>query len=142
MATVFTKIIEGELPGRFVWRDEHAVAFLSINPLAMGHVLVVPVAEVDHWIDLEAGTWAHVNEVARAVGQAVDRAFDSERVGSVVAGFEVPHTHVHVFPADDMGDFDFRNAASDPDAAAMDDAADRIRRALQELGHGDFVSER
>jgi histidine triad (HIT) family protein len=86
-------------------------------------------------------TWAHVNEVVRAVGQAVDRAFDAERVGTVVAGFEVPHTHVHVFPADTMADFDFRDAASDPDADAMDDAADRIRRALQELGHGDFVSE-
>lgn len=141
MASVFTKIIEGDLPGRFVWRDEHAVAFLSINPLAMGHVLVVPTQEVDHWIDLEAGTWAHVNEVVRAVGQAVDRAFDCERVGTVVAGFEVPHTHVHVFPADAMADFDFRNAASDPDDDAMDDAADAIRRALQELGHGDFVSE-
>ena len=142
MSTVFTKIIEGELPGRFVWRDEHAVAFLSINPLTTGHVLVVPVEEVDHWIDLDAGRWAHVNEVVRAVGQAVDRAFDGARVGTVIAGFEVPHVHVHVFPADAMSDFDFRNAASDPDAGAMDDAADRIRRALVELGHGDFVSER
>ena len=142
MSTVFTKIIEGELPGRFVWRDEHAVAFLSINPLTTGHVLVVPIAEVDHWIDLDAGTWAHLNEVVRAVGQAVDRAFEAERVGTVVAGFEVPHVHVHVFPADAMDDFDFRNAASDPDGDAMEDAATRIRRALVELGHGDFVSQR
>ena len=141
MATVFTRIIEGDLPGRFVWRDEHAVAFLSINPLADGHVLVVPVAEVDHWIDLPAGTWAHVNEVVRAVGRAVQRAFEPARVGTVIAGFEVPHTHVHVFPAEAMDDFDFRRAATDPDPAAMDEAADRIRRALVELGHGDFVSE-
>ena len=141
MSTVFTKIIEGELPGRFVWRDEHAVAFLSINPLEMGHLLVVPVAEVDHWIDLDAGTWAHVNEVVRAVGQAVDRAFDPARVGTVIAGFEVPHVHVHVFPANAMSDFDFRRAQSDSDDEAMDEAAERIRRALVELGHGDFVSE-
>lgn len=141
MATVFTRIIDGELPGRFVWRDEHAVAFLSINPLATGHVLVVPVEEVDHWIDLEAGRWAHVNEVVRAVGQAVDRAFAPARVGTVIAGFEVPHVHVHVFPAAAMEDFDFRRAASDPDPDEMDEAAVRIRRALVELGHGDFVSE-
>lgn len=141
MTTVFTRIIEGELPGRFVWRDEQAVAFLSINPLTTGHVLVVPVVEVDHWIDLDAGTWAHCNEVVRTVGQAVDRAFGPARVGTVIAGFEVPHVHVHVFPADSMEDFDFRNAATDPDEAAMDDAAERIRRALVELGHGDFVSE-
>lgn len=142
MATVFTRIIEGDLPGRFVWRDERAVAFLSINPLADGHVLVVPVAEVDHWIDLPAGRWAHLNEVVRAVGQAVQRAFDPARVGTVIAGFEVPHVHVHVFPTQEMDDFDFRRADSDPDPAAMDDAAERIRRALVELGHGDFVSER
>ena len=141
MATVFTRIIEGDLPGRFVWRDEHAVAFLSINPLADGHLLVVPVTEVDHWIDLPAGTWAHLNEVVRACGQAVQRAFDPVRVGTVIAGFEVPHVHVHVFPAQEMDDFDFRRAASDPDPDAMDDAAERIRRALVELGHGDFVTE-
>jgi histidine triad (HIT) family protein len=141
MATVFTMIIEGDLPGRFVWRDERAVAFLSINPLTTGHVLVVPVEEVDHWIDLDAGTWAHLGEVARTIGRALDRAFDTARIGTVVAGFEVPHVHIHVFPADTMEQFDFRNAATDPDAASMDDAAERIRRALVELGHGDNVSE-
>lgn len=141
MATVFTKIIEGELPGRFVWRDEHAVAFLSINPLTTGHVLVVPTDEVDHWIDLEPGTWAHLNQVVRSVGRAVDRAFDCARVGTVIAGFEVPHVHVHVLPVDEMDDFDFRNAATDPDPAVLDDAAARIRAALLELGHGDVVSE-
>jgi len=141
VATVFTKIIDGELPGRFVWRDEHAVAFLSINPLTTGHVLVVPVAEVDHWIDLDAGVWAHLNEVVRAVGQAVDRAFDCARVGTVIAGFEVPHVHVHVFPAKAMADFDFRNAAADPNSDEMDDAAAAIRRALVDLGHDVVVSE-
>lgn len=140
MPSVFTRIIEGELPGRFVWRDERAVAFLSINPLATGHVLVVPVDEVDHWIDLAPATWLHCNEVVRTVGRAIDRAFSPARVGTAVAGFEVPHVHVHVFPAESMDDFDFRNAAADPDEDAMDDAAERIRRALNELGHGDFVS--
>lgn len=140
MATVFTKIIEGEFPGRFVWRDEQAVAFLSINPLTTGHVLVVPVVEVDHWIDLPAGVWSHCNDVVRAVGQAVQRAFSPARVGTVIAGFEVPHVHVHVFPTQAMADFDFRNAASDPDPAVMDDAAERIRQALVDLGHEEHVS--
>lgn len=141
MATVFTKVIEREFPGRFVWRDEDVVAFLSINPLSKGHLLVVPVTEVDHWIDLPAGVWARVNEVVRAVGQAVQRAFDPARVGTVIAGYEVPHVHVHVFATDSMADFDFRRAAADPDPAEMDDAAERLRRALVELGHGDHVSE-
>lgn len=141
MATVFTKIIEREFPGRFVWREEDVVAFLSINPLTKGHVLVVPVAEVDHWIDLPAGTWARVSEVVRAVGQAVQRAFDPVRVGTVIAGFEVPHVHVHVFPTDAMADFDFRNAAAEPDPAELDDAAERLRQALVDLGHEDAVSE-
>ena len=141
MASVFTMIIEGDLPGRFVWRDEHAVAFLSINPLAQGHVLVVPVTEVDHWIDLPARVWGHVNDVVRAVGQAVQRAFDPARVGTVIAGFEVPHVHVHVFPAQEMDDFDFRRADPDPDPASMDEAADRIRQALVDLGHGEHVPQ-
>lgn len=140
MTTVFTKIIEGEFPGRFVWRDDQAVAFLSINPLTTGHVLVVPVTEVDHWIDLPNGVWQHVNGVVRAVGQAVQRAFSPARVGTVIAGFEVPHVHVHVFPAAAMADFDFRNAATDPDPAEMDAAAERIRQALVDLGHDEFVS--
>lgn len=136
MATVFSRIIAGELPGRFVWRDERAVVFLSINPLTHGHVLVVPVDEVDHWIDLDAATWQHVSEVTRIVGTAIDRAFRPNRVGTVVAGFEVPHVHVHVFPTEEMDDFDFRNAAADPDPDAMDEAATALRAALRDLGHG------
>ena len=139
MTTVFTSIIEGDLPGRFVWRDDQTVAFLSINPLTTGHVLVVPVQEVDHWIDLPAGVWSQVNDVVRAVGQAVQRAFDPARVGTVIAGFEVPHVHVHVFPTQQMADFDFRNAASDPDPDEMDAAAARIRQALVDLGHEEHV---
>ncbi|NIS37336.1 MAG: HIT family protein, partial [Actinobacteria bacterium] len=127
MATVFTRIIEGELPGRFVWRDERAVAFLSINPLAHGHVLVVPVEEVDHWLDLDAALWQHVSEVTRVVGLGVERAFDPPRVGTIVAGFEVPHVHVHVFPTSDIADFDFARAAQDPDPHELDEAAERIR---------------
>ena len=136
MATVFTMIIEGDLPGRFVWQDDVAVAFLSINPLAHGHVLVVPRVEVDHWLDLDAMTWQHVSEVTRIVGQGVQRAFDPPRVGTIIAGFEVPHVHVHVLPSTDITDFDFARAEASPDPAALDAAADSIRAALRDLGHG------
>lgn len=141
MASVFTMIIEGQLPARFVWRDDRAVAFLSINPLAHGHVLVVPVAEVDHWLDLDPLLWQHLSEVTRLVGQGVETAFDPPRVGTIVAGFEVPHVHVHVFPTASIEDFDFANAAQDPDERALDDAADAIRAALRDLGHGDHVPD-
>lgn len=142
MPTVFSRIISGEFPGRFVWRDETAVAFLSINPLSVGHTLVVPVEEVDHWLDLDDETWQHLQVVTRHVGAAIQRAFDPPRVGTVIAGFEVPHVHVHVLQAHDLTTFDFRNAAQDPDEDTMDDAAEAIRTALRDLGHTGAVQQR
>ncbi len=141
MASVFTMIIDGQLPARFVWRDDRVVAFLSINPLAHGHVLVVPVDEVDHWLDLDPLLWQHLSEVTRLVGEGVQAAFDPPRVGTIVAGFEVPHVHVHVFPTSRIEDFDFANAATDPDELALDEAAAAIRAALTDLGHGDHVPD-
>lgn len=135
MTSVFTRIIDGELPGRFVWRDEQVVAFLSINPITDGHTLVVPRVEVDHWLDLDPDVWAHCSEVSRTVGRAIQHAFDPPRVGQIIAGFEVPHTHVHVLQVHDLGDLSFAKAASDPDPGQMDEAARRIREALHELGH-------
>lgn len=140
MATVFTRIIQGELPGRFVWRDDRCVALLSINPLRPGHTLVVPVEEVDHWIDLDADLARHLVGVAQAVGRAQQAAFRPERIGLMIAGLEVPHTHLHVVPIWGVHDLDFANAASDPDPAGLDDAADRIRAALADLGHAEVAS--
>ena len=136
MPSLFTRIIAGELPGRFVWRDDVVVAFLTIEPIRPGHVLVVPRAEVDHWVDLEPGTWARVAEVARHVGLAVRDAMGGARVGQMIAGFEVPHVHVHVFPAEDLGDLSFDRVDRSPDPADLDDAADRIRAALRAMGQG------
>ena len=98
MATIFTRIIDGELPGRFVWRDDLCVAFLSINPLNPGHTLVVPRQEVDHWLDLDDALAAHLTQVARRIGAAQMQAFAPERVGLMIAGLEVPHVHLHVVP--------------------------------------------
>lgn len=139
MPTVFTRIIDGEIPGRFVWRDDTVVAFLTIEPIRPGHVLVVPRAEVDHWVDLDPATWGRVAEVARTVGLAIQQAMDAPRVGQMIAGFEVPHVHVHVFPAQDLGDLSFAGVDRSPDPAELDDAAERIRTALRSAGHGAHV---
>jgi len=135
MASVFTKIIAGELPGRFVWKDEHAVALLTINPLKPGHTLVVPRVEVDHWLDLEPELARHLVTVSQKVGQAIQRAFRPTKVGLIVAGLEVPHVHLHLVPVTGLGDFDFSKADRSPDPKALDDAAARLRAALREAGH-------
>ena len=132
MTTVFSRIIAGELPGHFVWRDSDVVAFLSVAPLTPGHTLVVPVREVDRWTDLPADLLGRCLEVARLVGQAVTTTFSAPRAGLVAAGFEVPHTHFHVFPAWGLGDFDFGRAAPLDDPDELAGPADRIRQALRE----------
>lgn len=139
MATLFTKIIEGEIPGRFVWRDDRAVVFLTIAPMTPGHALVVPVIEVDHWIDLDPDLAAHLMVVARAVGRAQMQAFTPTRVGIIVAGLEVPHCHLHLVPIETEADLSFARADHHPDPAALDDAAERLRAALRDQGHGDRV---
>jgi histidine triad (HIT) family protein len=137
MASIFTRIIDGELPGRFVWKDEHAVAFLTINPVRPGHALVVPRQEVDHWIDLDADLAKHLMGVAQAVGRALQQAFSPVKVGSAVVGIEVPHVHIHLIPIDSIADLDFSKADPNPKAEAMDDAARRIRDALRDLGYAE-----
>jgi histidine triad (HIT) family protein len=140
MPTVFTRIIDGELPGHVVWRDDEIVAFLSINPIATGHTLVVPRVEVDHWLDLDPTVWQRCAEVTQVIGQAIARAFDPPRVGLMVEGSEVPHVHVHVLQIARHGDLDFARAARDPDPAQLQAAAEAIRAALRDLGHGEHVA--
>jgi diadenosine tetraphosphate (Ap4A) HIT family hydrolase len=133
MSSVFSKILAGELPGRFVWQDDDVAAFLSIAPLRPGHTLVVPRREVDQWTAADPALFARCTAVAHTIGRAIQRAWDAPRVGLVVAGFEVPHLHFHVFPTWGMDDFDFGRVDQNPDPAALDEAADRIRAALAEL---------
>jgi histidine triad (HIT) family protein len=135
MATVFSRIIAGELPARFVWSDDHAVAFLSVNPLGPGHTLVVPRMEVDQWVDAPPELVAHLSTVARAVGAAIRAVWAPPRVGLLVAGFEVPHLHLHVFPAADMAAFDFARAAATVDAREQERYARTLRSALRAAGY-------
>ncbi len=141
VATVFTKIINGEIPGRFVWSDDQVVAFLSINPLGPGHVLVVPREEVDQWVDASPELLGHVTSVAHAIGAVIRDTWSPPRVALMVAGFEVPHLHVHVHPAWGLEAFDFTQAATDPDPAEMDRHAEAIRAGLRAAGHGGVVPE-
>ncbi|MGH7199221.1 MAG: HIT family protein, partial [Planctomycetaceae bacterium] len=131
MPSIFTRIIQGELPGRFVWRDDACVAFLSIQPLKPGHTLVVPLEEIDHWIDMPPQLTAHVMAVAQHVAAAMQRAFRPRKVGVMIAGLEVPHVHVHLVPIDELHDLDFNRQDKNPDPAAMDEAAEKIRAALE-----------
>lgn len=133
MPTVFTRIIRGEIPGTFVYRDERCVAFLSINPMAPGHTLVVPVEEVDHWVDLDAGLAAHLFAVAHRIGRAQQAAFPCERVGVIIAGYEVPHTHIHVIPTNTMGELSFANAAASVEREQLDRWAAAIVQALADI---------
>lgn len=139
MATIFTRIIDGEIPGTFVWRDERCVAFMSINPMAYGHTLVVPIDELDHWVDGDPDLLAHLFEVTRVIGAAQHAAFSPERVGVIIAGYEVPHTHIHVVPTNEMAELSFANAAASVERETLDAAADAIRGALRDAGHTDHV---
>lgn len=140
MSTLFTKIIDGEIPGRFVWRDDDVVAFLTINPISPGHALVVPRAEVDHWLDLDPPLAERCMTVAQVIGQAQMAAFSPARIGLIIAGLEVPHTHLHVIPIDTEADLSFSKADPSPDPAALDAAAERLRAALRDLGRSEVAS--
>lgn len=133
MASIFTRIIRGEVPGRVVWRDDRAVAMVDIRPINTGHTLVVPIEEVDHWFDLAPELATHLMAVAQVIGRAQVAAFSPARVGLMIAGFEVPHTHVHVIPMQHMGHLSFASAAPG-DPAALDAAAHALRAALRAMG--------
>ena len=132
-ATIFTKIINGELPGRFVYEDDEVVAFLTIEPMTQGHTLVVPRAEIDQWQNIEPAVFGRIMSVAQLVGKAVCRAFDADRAGVIIAGLEVPHLHVHVFPTRSLSDFGFANVDRNPSAESLDEAQAKIKAALAEL---------
>ena len=139
MASIFSRIIAGELPARFVWKDDSCVVFLSIRPLRPGHTLVVPRAEIDHWLDLDSGLLAHLSETAQAVGKAQMAGFKPERIGLMLAGLEVPHCHFHVVPIRALHDLDFGNQDPNPDPTAMDESAETIRRELRRLGYSQVI---
>ncbi len=134
MPSIFTRIINGEVPGRFVYKDDRAVAFLTIAPLKPGHTLVVPRQEVDHWIDLEPDLAAHLMQVARTVGRAIHAGFKSRKVAITILGLEVPHTHIHVVPINAEAEMHFDRQDHNARPADLDKAAKVIRDELRGAG--------
>ena len=123
MTTLFTKIIRGEIPGRFVHRDEHCVAFLT----------VVPIREVDHWIDLGPELTAHLFTVAQRISRGIQKGFGCRKVGLSIIGLEVPHCHLHLLPLDHPDDMDFKRQQQGLAAETLDAHAETLRAALRSL---------
>lgn len=134
MPTIFTRIIEGEIPATFVWKDDICVAFMSINPLRAGHVLVAPRDEVDHWIDCPPDVRDHLMAVCTSIGHAIQEVHDPTKVGLMIAGLEVPHLHIHLVPIDGVHDLDFANAASSVERDELENQAESLRRVLSSMG--------
>ena len=126
MTTIFTRIIEGQIPGTFVYRDSLCVAFLSINPLAAGHVLVVPIEEVDHWVDMSPELSSHMFSVSHRISRAISRAFPCTRVGLIIAGYEISHCHIHLIPTNTMAELNFANAAANIERNVLEAQAEKI----------------
>ena len=139
MASVFTKIIAGDIPGRFVWADDLCVAFATIEPCAPGHMLLVPREEVAAFTSASPEVVSHLAQIARIIGQAQLQAFpEAVRIGIVGAGFDVPHLHVHVIPVADQGQLELSQAHA-AEAAELERATAALRVALVAAGHAKNV---
>lgn len=112
MASIFTKIINGEIPAYKVAEDENFIAFLDINPNAKGHTLCVPKKEIDKIFDMEEAHYLSLMEFSRKVAIALEKTVSCKRVGMAVVGLEVPHVHVHLIPLNQMSDMDFSSKVS------------------------------
>ena len=134
MPTLFARILVGELPARFVWKDDECGAFLSINPLQPGHTLVVPHAQVDHWLDLAPEQMSHLVRVSQTIGRALMSAFQPTKVGMTLVGLEVPHVHIHLVPIRGILDMDFSKVEKHPREEDLESSASRIREALRAAG--------
>ncbi len=134
MTTLFTKLINHEIPGVFVYRDHVCVAFMSINPLAVGHTLVVPIEEVDEWTDLDRDTAEHLFHISHLIGKAQKTAFSCSRVGLIIAGYEINHCHLHIIPTNDMQQLSFANATLSVSSKELQEAAVLLRGGLPAVG--------
>ena len=127
MATIFTKIINREIPGHIVAEDDHYVAFLDINPLVKGHTLVIPKKEVNYIFDLDDQTLAGLNLFAKRVAKAIEKVVPCSRIGVTVIGLEVPHAHIHLIPISRMADMNFANPKMNPSQDELKETAEKIR---------------
>lgn len=131
MSSIFTKIINREIPGHIVAEDDRIIAFLDIQPLAKGHTLVIPKQEVDYIFDLDDELYQHLMTFAKKVALGIEKAIPCRRMGVSVIGLEVPHTHVHLIPLNSMGDINFSKAKLSPTEEELAEVAGEIRRYLE-----------
>lgn len=110
MASIFTKIIRGELPCYKIYEDSEVFAFLALDQVSLGHTLVICKEEINHWTEVPTNTYSHLHQISQKIGKAILKAAGSPRVGQMVAGFEVPHYHLHLIPAWSIPDLDFKKA--------------------------------
>jgi histidine triad (HIT) family protein len=130
MPSIFTKIINREIPGYIVAEDENYIAFLDINPLVLGHVLVVPKKEIDYIFDLEDMLLTGLTIFAKRVAVAVKKAVPCKRIGVAVIGLEVPHTHIHLVPMNSMGDINFTRPKLSPSREELVEMTDKIKNSF------------
>ena len=126
MASVFTQIMQGKIPGSFVYEDEQVVAIMTIQPVQPGHVLVIPRKEIDHFDDLPQEIAAHLMHVSQKIAKAIKLAYPCERVSLIIAGLEVPHTHLHLIPINTMEDMSFARLEF-ADSDILQAAAEKIK---------------
>jgi len=131
MATIFSKIVSGEIPAHKVAETTDYLAFLDINPLVEGHVLVIPKKEIDYIFDLDDETYAGLMIFAKIVAAGIEKAIPCERIGIAVIGLEVPHAHIHLVPLKDMDDINFNREKLKPSKEDLDATAEKIRKALK-----------
>jgi len=129
MASIFTRIMQGEIPGHFVHEDDQCVVIMTIQPMKPGHVLVIPREEVDHWDDLPEPLYQHLMSVSRRLAKAIKQAFPCQRVGMLIVGLEVAHVHIHLTPLDAMSDIQVENLPM-ADPAELAAGAEKLRAAL------------
>ncbi len=130
MASLFTKIIEGEIPAHKVAEDDHYLAFLDINPLAKGHTLVIPKKEIDYIFDLDDETFTGLHLFSKKVAEALQKAMSCRRIGTAVLGLEVPHAHIHLVPLQKEGDLNFSNPKLSFSSEEMEEIASAIREQI------------
>jgi histidine triad (HIT) family protein len=130
MASIFTRIVRGEIPCYKIAESEDFLAFLDINPLAKGHTLVIPKQETDYYFDLEDDLLASMQVFSKKVARAIDKVMDCKRVGVVVLGLEVPHAHIHLIPINSLYDIEFSRPKLRLSKEEFEDIASRIRSAL------------
>lgn len=131
MATIFSRIIAGEIPSYTIAEDERFYAFLDINPMAKGHTLVVPKKEVDYLFDMDDELLAGMMVFSKKVAHAIEKAIPCSRVGLMVIGLEVPHAHIHLIPIQKEGDMNLSNPKLKLSADEFTEIADKIRKEFE-----------